>query len=324
MISASWILSGLLSYMPIFAGWYTTSADLEVQYNDPHQCNFRVSQTYAFISSSISFWIPCTVMVVFYQRILSTALRQEKQIRAMMRPPIPPALDDEESKEPMLNGNSNNNNHTNNNSSTPEDRETLTGLDDQDEDSAVCEKLSPPLHSVNKSNGHTINNNNTFNSNSKKDLKQMKKLRKEHRAAKTLGIIMGSFILCMGPIFLWYTITFGMCPEACELADKYTWVITLVFWIGYINSLMNPIIYAFFNRDFQVAFKRLFATCRKNYDQRQWRKHSMSSDTPATPPSSSRSRGQLGYRTQDGNKPSSHNTLYSSSDSPSIELKDVS
>lgn len=311
MICISWVLSGLLSYMPIFAGWYTTRDDLAVQYTDPHQCVFRVSQPYAFISSSISFWIPTTVMVVFYQRILSTALRQEKQIRAMMRPPIPPAPEDD-SKEPMLNGNEN---KTNNNSS--EDRQTLTGSVDG-EGGVVDEKLcAPPPH---KSNGHkrTINNNtdNTFSSNSKKDLKQMKKLRKEHRAAKTLGIIMGSFILCMGPIFLWYTITFGMCPEACQLNSKYTWVITLVFWIGYINSLMNPIIYAFFNRDFQVAFKRLFATCRKNYDQRQWRKHSMSSDTPATPPSTS--RHQMRYR----HDPSSA-TLYSSSNSPSVELNAV-
>lgn len=229
-----------------------------------------------------------------------------------MRPPAPKALE-EESKEPMLNGDTTNNNQSNH--SISEDGQTLTSSEDQE--------YSADAKLNNVSNGHKVNGrkkSSKSTSNAKKDLKQMKKLRKEHRAAKTLGIIMGSFILCMGPIFLWYTITFGMCPVACRLSAKHAWVITLVFWIGYINSLMNPIIYAFFNRDFQVAFKRLFATCRKNYDQRQWRRHSMSSDTPATPPSIRQYRGgsQSRHRTHDNiiTPPSIPN-------SPSIELNPI-
>lgn len=32
-------------------------------------------------------------------------------------------------------------------------------------------------------------------------------------------------------------------------------VIITVFWIGYFNSTLNPLIYAYFNRDFREAFK---------------------------------------------------------------------
>lgn len=28
-----------------------------------------------------------------------------------------------------------------------------------------------------------------------------------------------------------------------------------MFWVGYFNSTLNPIIYAYFNRDFREAFK---------------------------------------------------------------------
>ena len=37
----------------------------------------------------------------------------------------------------------------------------------------------------------------------------------------------------------------------------YTWIIDLFFWIGYLNSALNPVIYAYFNRDFRHAFKKL-------------------------------------------------------------------
>lgn len=38
-------------------------------------------------------------------------------------------------------------------------------------------------------------------------------------------------------------------------------VVTLVFWIGYFNSTLNPLIYAYFNREFRVAFKKTLQSC---------------------------------------------------------------
>lgn len=35
----------------------------------------------------------------------------------------------------------------------------------------------------------------------------------------------------------------------------------IVFWIGYFNSALNPIIYAYFNREFRVAFKKTLQFC---------------------------------------------------------------
>jgi hypothetical protein len=65
---------------------------------------------------------------------------------------------------------------------------------------------------------------------------QMKHLRRERRAVKTLGSIMVAFIICWLPFFVRYT--------ACE-PNRCNWKITpliadIVFWVGYTNSMINP------------------------------------------------------------------------------------
>lgn len=63
MILNTWISPALLSFIPIFAGWYTTDEHKERMEMFPDECQFEVNKVYAVISSSISFWIPCTIMV---------------------------------------------------------------------------------------------------------------------------------------------------------------------------------------------------------------------------------------------------------------------
>lgn len=48
-----------------------------------------------------------------------------------------------------------------------------------------------------------------------------------------------------------YVIT-TLCGESCPCPNI---VIAILFWIGYTNSALNPLIYAYFNRDFREAFK---------------------------------------------------------------------
>jgi octopamine/tyramine receptor len=82
--------------------------------------------------------------------------------------------------------------------------------------------------------------------------KQKISLSKERRAARTLGIIMGTFVICWLPFFLIYVIA-PFC-ESCCLSAKF---INFITWLGYINSALNPIIYTIFNIEYRRAFKRL-------------------------------------------------------------------
>lgn len=82
--------------------------------------------------------------------------------------------------------------------------------------------------------------------------KQRISLSKERRAARTLGIIMGVFVVCWLPFFLMYVII-PFCPICCPSRR----LINFITWLGYINSVLNPIIYTIFNMDFRRAFRKL-------------------------------------------------------------------
>ncbi|KAF7704313.1 5-hydroxytryptamine receptor 1B [Silurus meridionalis] len=75
---------------------------------------------------------------------------------------------------------------------------------------------------------------------------------RERKATKTLGIILGAYIVCWLPFFI-YTLLVPLCPSCHaypELFDFFT-------WLGYLNSLINPIIYTMANDDFKKAFQKL-------------------------------------------------------------------
>nr|ABQ41117.1 trace amine associated receptor 1 [Saimiri sciureus] len=76
---------------------------------------------------------------------------------------------------------------------------------------------------------------------------------KERKAAKTLGIVMGVFLVCWCPFFvctvmdpfLHYTI-----PPALN---------DVLIWFGYLNSTFNPMVYAFFYPWFRKALKMILS-----------------------------------------------------------------
>ncbi|XP_026887135.2 5-hydroxytryptamine receptor 1D [Electrophorus electricus] len=75
---------------------------------------------------------------------------------------------------------------------------------------------------------------------------------RERKATKTLGIILGAFIVCWLPFFVGTLVT-AICKKC--------WFHPLLFdfftWLGYLNSLINPVIYTMFNDEFKQAFHKL-------------------------------------------------------------------
>uniref|UniRef100_A0A4X1T359 5-hydroxytryptamine receptor 4 n=1 Tax=Sus scrofa TaxID=9823 RepID=A0A4X1T359_PIG len=74
------------------------------------------------------------------------------------------------------------------------------------------------------------------------------RMRTETKAAKTLCVIMGCFCLCWAPFF----VTNVVDPFADYSVPGQVW--TAFLWLGYINSGLNPFLYAFLNKSFRRAF----------------------------------------------------------------------
>ncbi|KAE8602464.1 hypothetical protein XENTR_v10014006 [Xenopus tropicalis] len=74
---------------------------------------------------------------------------------------------------------------------------------------------------------------------------------RDRKAAKTLGIIMGVFLICWTPFFF-CTATDGFINYVIPPI-----VIDAFVWIGYLNSTFNPMVYAFFYLWFQRALRMI-------------------------------------------------------------------
>lgn len=80
-------------------------------------------------------------------------------------------------------------------------------------------------------------------------------IKRERKAAKTLGIIMGVFLIFWMPFF---TVNI-LDPFIDYSTEVVVWDVSL--WLGYINSSLNPFLYGFFNRSFRRAFL-MFLGCK--------------------------------------------------------------
>ncbi|KAM9703361.1 5-hydroxytryptamine receptor 1B-like [Menidia menidia] len=74
---------------------------------------------------------------------------------------------------------------------------------------------------------------------------------RERRATRTLGIILGAYIVCWLPFFS-YTLLLGACASCLRPR-----VFDALTWLGYLNSLINPVVYTMANDDFRQAFHQL-------------------------------------------------------------------
>ena len=179
--SSSMATGGVSSVAAPIEGSGQESNDLPTEENvDHYYCVMELNPIYAVISSMISFFLPCLVMISIYVQLYVYARKQMASIKRMQVPTL---------------------NHS------PDHQPHKVGTSQS--------KIS------------------------------------DHKAAITLGIIMGVFLFCWTPFFT-INIIGAFCPSCIPGV-----VFSIFTWLGYFNSTLNPLIYSIFNSEFRHAFKRV-------------------------------------------------------------------
>ncbi|EZA53718.1 hypothetical protein DMN91_008143 [Ooceraea biroi] len=243
-IAGVWILSGAISSPPL-AGWNDWPEVLE----PGTPCQLTRRQGYVIYSSLGSFFIPLLLMSLVYLEIfLATRRRLRERARQSRLGPVQSTRHRE----------------------TDDAEESVSSETNHNERSTPRLQAKPSLIVDDEATEVTIGGDGRTSTSTRRgagidpaavtsatvyqfiEERQRISLSKERRAARTLGVIMGVFVVCWLPFFLMYVIV-PFCPACCP-SDRMVYFIT---WLGYVNSALNPLIYTIFNLDYRRAFRRL-------------------------------------------------------------------
>uniref|UniRef100_A0A182MIW6 G-protein coupled receptors family 1 profile domain-containing protein n=1 Tax=Anopheles culicifacies TaxID=139723 RepID=A0A182MIW6_9DIPT len=125
--------------------------------------------------------------------------------------------------------------------------------------------MATPTGGLPSGGGSTLNISSTPNPHAQvSKRKETLEAKRERKAAKTLAIITGAFVVCWLPFFL-TALLLPLC-ESCSINDT---VASLFLWLGYFNSTLNPVIYTIFSPEFRQAFKRILFGSHRSTNYRR-------------------------------------------------------
>nr|ANO39017.1 GCR039 [Schmidtea mediterranea] len=227
MILLVWFLSGLISIPPVI-GWKEGFI--------PGKCIYSENLGYQIYATCGAFYIPLIIMLVLYGRIFKLTQSMVKKDAKLHKRASRYASD-------------------------------VLKMPDLNDDSVVKENICKRLSLSDQSSNDWMDSKKLAISNAKEEfIKQYKKTEKanyaENKAITTLGVIMGCFTICWLPFFVIQLIK-PLLKVANIDSNLYIsqWIQDMFLWLGYLNSFLNPIIYAKFNREFRTPFK-LILLCK--------------------------------------------------------------
>ncbi|XP_029008927.1 D(4) dopamine receptor-like [Betta splendens] len=235
LLSATWILA-LAVASPIMFGINNVPG------RRPTECKLE-NEDYVLYSSVCSFFIPCPIMLMLYCGMFRGLRRWEEARKAKLRssiqacrklqeaaaalpPLLPPVIEREVTDAP----------------------DGPPAAPDPDPPYNSSEFMDAPVPAVSYAEIR-------FNPDPHRR-KRAKINSRERKAMQVLPVVVGVFVFCWTPFFVLHTLR-----AHCQNCHVPPALMSVVTWLGYVNSALNPVIYTVFNTEFRNFFRRFLHRC---------------------------------------------------------------
>ncbi|CAO1425050.1 unnamed protein product [Diamesa hyperborea] len=259
MILVVWILALAITCPPIL-GWYEPGRRALLE------CRYNQNEGYVVFSAMGSFFIPMAVMIYVYVRISCVVASRHDQMaeikvhqKSSRTRELDNDYDDDSENEPKVCQSRKRSADQLSSSTWSSDGVNLADIKTSNQTTSMI-NLSNNI--VNNNNNTSINGNSQLHSNQytargtrshpKSVSTRISSLKRENKTTRTLSIVVGGFIACWFPFFIYYLLI-PFIPSQ-YVSSTLQAVLT---WLGWTNSAINPFIYAFYSVDFRAAFWRL-------------------------------------------------------------------
>lgn len=262
MVVSVWLLAASVTLPPLF-GWAQNV-------NDGSVCLISQDLGYTVYSTAVAFYIPMSVMLIMYYRIYRAAKLSAAKHTITGFPrhgehaaPAAPRGGEGGRGAPQ----STVSEETGSVEATEVEREEEVEAEEE-EGSLDCVAAALKLQREVEEECSTRVSRllKTGEYQQRRRRKNQSIFKREQKAAATLGIVVGAFSFCWLPFFLVSTARPFVCGVECSCVPL--WLERTLLWLGYANSLINPFIYAFFNRDLRTTYSNLLRCRYRNINRK--------------------------------------------------------
>lgn len=233
-IAGIWIFSFLMSFIPIQLGMNTTTG-LTQNTGDASRCLFELNKPYVLLVSVGTYFTPLVITSTIYVKILIITRRQVKEINGVFL-----------QKSTTIGG-----------EATPNE-DALVEL--REDGRNAFDRLSHPSLSCASDDEPVRQLPSASVAQEKGKARAPVSVVSDRKATVTLASVVLAFAVSWIPYFVLFTVKpFLPDPEVVNAHLDLSFL-----WLGYVNSAINPFLYAFYNSSFRQGFKRVLCLCRRH------------------------------------------------------------
>uniref|UniRef100_A0A665UX61 D(4) dopamine receptor-like n=2 Tax=Echeneis naucrates TaxID=173247 RepID=A0A665UX61_ECHNA len=244
LITASWVLSvGVAS--PVIFGLN------QVPGRNPNVCRLE-DERFVIYSSICSFFVPCPVMLFLYYGMFRGLRRWSRGGRSRVGHPTLPLNLSQALQRTKVTGRPEKEAYTTSAGLSPTSLSTIsmTSVTQQPAVEGVKGPMTTEMDRISDRRERVRRGDGLMKT--RRSRSRSRVSGRERKAMKVLPMVVVVFLACWMPFFIIH-VTKVLC-SSCNISPT---LISVVTWLGYFNSAVNPIIYTAFNPEFRKFFQKL-------------------------------------------------------------------